>query len=149
MLVPDSLWLPSAKDAQAQLAAETVSQQLTISGLLAQINVQSNPIPADRVFILTWFAVRATPGGAQTVDQWELDIHPVASGASAAAMLRFERVGGVNATYGQAFSCQVWVPPGAFLSLAVDFSAGAVLNEARLAWHGLLFPRGTIQVGGF
>lgn len=149
MRLPEFLYTPHAT---ANLVPIYVGRNISLSAAAAGLNVQTNPVPAEYVFCLAHWAWRGVPGAAQVYLGGQLDIHDRAT-SPAVTMLAYKRPPrtplAATEPWGETETPGVWLMPGHLLSLAIDFSAGANANEARLSYSGWLIPRGNVQFGGF
>lgn len=148
MKFPFALYLPEPTATDVPIF---VARNADAVAAAASLNIQTTPVPNQFVFALGHIAIRAVPGAGQTVSAAQLDIHDRAT-TPAVCMLFYDRPNpalGAALPWGRDDDRWTWLMPGHLLSLAVDFSAGGVANEARLAYSGWLIPRGNIQFGGF
>lgn len=147
MKLPQGLWIP---EQTATLAPIFVARNITTSSPAASLSIQTSQVPAQYLFAVGHTSVRAVPGAAQNVVAAQLDVHDRATTPAVVMLWYREAIGAIAARpFGWDDDRWTWIMPGHLLSLAIDFSAGAAANEARLAFSGWLIPRGNAQFGGF
>ena len=117
-----------------------VVREVVDSQTSAQVLLTVLEVPNDKIFILSAASSTSVPGGAQTI----LD-NQLFTGENPPPSFEIARseAGVVNLN----FSGEVWVPPGAVVQSAGNFSAGAVANTHGCSIHGFLIPRGNVQQG--
>ena len=143
--VPDFLYGLTPKD----LAGQTLSinhdfQQQTL--LAVQVLLFSPRVPDDRLWIVTHFAAHADAGGAQTLDEFQIE--EVDDGSTVRGFIQRE-LGLAVGTFVQIQPGITYVVrPGNRLRYNFVFSAGVAGNLASISVAGFQIPRGNIQLVG-
>ena len=150
MIIPEQLWIPSAKDAVSQFAPLRRMTFSTVNQALGSVT-EDLSFPRDYVFFLQQIQIRGATAGVTTVTvlavsvvdsvfntvgrirRWDFVSEGIAAPTS------FER--GANG------DPLIILMPNDILRFDWVFSAAAAGNIVEKAFSGILIPRGNWQLG--
>lgn len=151
MIIPDRLWIPTAKDSRAQFAPVRIARRVSTTTAAATISQTVYTVPGDSVLVACAALIQGVGGAAQSpllvriasVDEAGATIATIASWSPGGAA----GTGGAAGRLDGVWSGQAVIMPGEIVQAEADFDAGAVANILGVGFYGLLIPRGNWQLG--
>jgi hypothetical protein len=108
------------------------------------LTLDGPPVPTEYYERITWIGARGFAGAAQTVTsfRWQIIAPPNqllmhVNTVRFAAPIQFDDAG---------FFTNLYLAPGEFIRLLASFSAAGVANNAEISSHGMLIPKGNLQL---
>jgi len=151
VIIPDQLWIPSAKDALSQFAPQRVTRFSSVSQALASVT-SDQTFPSDQVFFLEQVHLRGATAGVALVQVVAASILDPAFNTIG----RLRRWDFVSEGFGAAPTSLERGANGDPLCILMPtdllrfdwvFSAAAAGNIVEFGYSGVLIPRGNWQLG--
>lgn len=136
----------SLKDVQTQPVLQRRVFYQTATVAAAAFNIFEPALPNDKAMVLQSLLVAGVGGGAQTVLDADLRIMD-ASGVAVLVQLIAKMTGtAANRRELYANDLNLLVMPNERVAATINFSAAAIANTYEFSGHGIMIPRGNLQL---
>jgi len=152
VIIPEALWIPTAKDSVSQFVPQTVLRRQTLSQAAAAANLQPYRVPGDQVLLLLHAWVQGATAGVTLVQNIQINVVDEQLGN----VLVIRRWDFISEGFGAAPTSfeRAWIgnpiavlPPNYTLSFDATYSGAAAGNLIQMSFAGVLIPRANWQYG--
>ena len=144
-MIGEYLYYLTEKELRSQPVLQRKIDRVSAVAASTFVSVLSFTVPADVFFLLQHVSIGAVAGAAQTATAVFCMIEDE-NGADLAALTETRAFDTLVLNNAWTESVSTVIMPGEHIMAGAFFSLGAVNNTVRLSTHGLLLPRGNLQL---